>query len=306
MEKTIPYWRRRLRWANSSTLTLPRKWSWMRWVIDLAALPIIFFVLTQMHAYIMRGSAGLFSDWPVQFQELGAWNIFYTIISGLIVFAGQWMFNWIRIPGKLDQHLRDEIERFRGRLRPNIWITGIARENRRDIDFLGQDGMSVGFVIANKSDSDMYDVMVELVKLETASFVSHTEHGVAISNFGEEGDCEWDSFQYVDLPILLEWRPQSQVSEGVSVTDIPAGSSREIGLFYGDQILAANHGIWDSCRIASHSFIHRVAFRGSARMIRTITSQDYAVSREGSGEINSIPFVIEPNRPFELLANTED
>ena len=200
----------------------------------------------------------------------------------------------------------DKTDNSKTRSRPNIWVTGIPRENRRQIDLLGQDGMSVGFSIENKSDSDLYDVRVELVKLETASFVTHTEHGVSFSNFGEEGNCEWYPFEYVNLPISLEWSPQSQISDGVSSTDILAGSSCEIGLFHGDQILAANHDVRGLCRILSHDFIYKIAIRVSARMIRAITSQDYTVSREGSGDINTIPFVIEPNCPVELLANTED
>lgn len=194
----------------------------------------------------------------------------------------------------------------RVRSRPNIWITGMTRQNRRQIDILGQDGMSVGFSIENRSDSDLYDVRVELVKLEIAFFVSRTEYSIAASSRGEESDCEWDPFEYVDLPILLEWRPYSQVSDGISTTDIPAGTSREIGLFHGDQILAANHNIWSLCQILSHDFIHRVAIRVSARMIRAITSQDYTVSREGSGDVNSIPFVIKPNYPIELVGTEKD
>ena len=275
------------------------------------------------------------------------WSILYTIPSGIIVFLAHLTFNWFRAPGKLDEQLRDEfekviqkvrkdasdlerqrqtetetlrdknerlrqsVENFEKRLRPNIWITGKSYENALVTrEYLGE--MGVGFSVENKSDKALHDVCVELVKIEEG-FLTKDSY-IQFANEGGRGRIE-DRATYVDrkelgeadinLPIMLEWSPQQQHRQGVSSTTIPAGTERVIGLFSSQTILTADYQVRGYLSVSS-MFVYRIAIRLSARGIPAITSADYVISRINKSEFavadRDIRYEVFPAGPVQLVS----
>ncbi len=298
MDIITPYWRKRLRRAFRAQF---HERAWWRWVIDTIAVPIVMAVITLIHTLIDPGEP--FAESPVWFQQLGAWNVVHLILAAFLVFIMQVIFQWsVRAPGHLDQQrqshiqsLKDKVELlnnridvFEKRLRPNIWITGKPYGGTVVIDSLRRE-VSVGFAVENKSDDDLYDVKVELAKIEW-------------SQTGQSDYICCDTTVGIHLPVALEWRPDEQESEGVSSTAIPAGASRWIGLFSERTVLSANHNI-RSDSLDSLSFDYKVLIRLSARGIPAIKSPDYEICRVNRGcafDVRNIPYEVTPKAPYQL------
>ena len=332
METDNSYCRRRFLWTTTATFAQLRRWSW---IVDVAAVPFIGYALLKLFDYIAYGGRATshFLDWLTLVPELGVWSILYTIPSGIVVFIAHLTFNWFRAPGKLDEQLRGEFERaiqqvrddarnlnlqheteieslkdkheclhqkvkcFEKRLRPNIWITGkVYRDSPIADVYTDGGGMNVGFTLENRSDSELHDVRVELLKMDLAFPDTYYE---------EDRFITYDDMGHTtNFPIVLEWSPDEQISKEVSCTTIPAGASRLVGLFSEAFVLSASHAIRPSLGVSS-SFVYRVAVRISAKKIPTITSRDYIVSRINKTgavvRVQDIPYEIEPKDACELM-----
>ena len=233
------------------------------------------------------------------------WSILYTIPSGIVVFIAHLTFNWFRAPGKLDEQLRGEfeeviqqvrkdardlelqcqteieslrdkneslrqrVENFEKRLRPEIWIKEAVFTKDTVIMATADDVLTgkttrAGFTIENRSVNDLTKVRVTLERLQIFDFIKSMRVDLP----------------EVNLPVLLEWDPQEQESEGKSITTIPAGTSRRIGLFENNYILAANRKARRSVTIDTNVYrrAYFVILRVSATGILATYSSEYTVT----------------------------
>ncbi len=323
MESSTPYWRRRFKYAKSST--------WVQFhrrllIIDLVAIPIVIYGLAKMYAFIDRGLPISFTEWLAEFPRLGEWTLF-TLPSAIIILFVHGSINWARAPGRLDQKVREKaadldakrlaaiealkdenkslyqrIESFEKRLRPNIWIAGkVYRDSPIADVYADGGGMNVGLTLENRGDRELHEVRVELVKMEFAFPDTYTE---------EERFLTYEDMgRITKFPIILEWSPDEQISNEISCITIPAGTSRLIGLFSETFILSASHDIRPNLGVSS-SLVYRVAVQVSARCVPAITSCDYVISRiNRSGvvvRVAEIPYEIEPNEACELINSRVD
>ena len=322
MKTRKTYWRRWLRWSYEATRSQPPWWSILTWLVTILATIII------------RGIPDSFFKIPASVQELDASDIARFVASFPIALVLLWLISLVRAPGNIDSRLHDEFEEairqakddtenldlqrqaeieslkeqserlsqrlegFEKRLRPNIWITGKVYGNSPISDIYSRDGgTNVGFTVENKSDSDLCDVQVALVKLK----YSFPDHHL-------RGDCKFitdeDMGHITKFPIMLEWSPDEQVASGVLSATIPARTSRLVGLFSMHSILSASPDIRSSL-LVSMGFVYKVAVQISARGIPAITTGDYIVTRIGTGREEEIPFKIEPEGAVQISGAEE-
>jgi len=292
-----PYWRRRIRWASDATRTQPLWW------------PILSWIATLLIAFVVRGVPDSLFQIPDSVQDLDSSDIMRFVVTFPAALVVLWLVNWVRAPGNLDQEsqielrfLREQVYAFEERMRPRLWITGKIYKDSPIADLYSDGGgINVGFKLENRSDSELHDVRVELIKMELAFPDTYSEEDRYITY--EDMGC------VTAFPIVLEWSPVEQISEGVSCTTIPAGASRLVGLFSESFILSASHEVRPSLGVSS-SFVYRVAVQISAKGIPAISSRDYIVSRfNRSGEVmrvRDIPYVIEPKDAYELMSLRSD
>ncbi len=297
-----PYWLRRLTWAISATRRHPKEWSLLRWATSLLAFPLSFIIIRSLSDPF----PGLYNP----FYGFDVSDIIRALISAIISFIILFFINYLRAPGQLDrrhqieiQSLRHSVDRFEKRLQPSIWMSGCT--------YNSIDGKCIGFTIENRSDCDLKNVQVKLVKLKAGipgiSKDGKTTYSTAYSggSLGKWLNLSRFERSMVDLPVLLEWNPNEHDSSGMSCTTIPAGSSCRFGLFYGDIILAANHDIRHSSRTFPVGYAHRIAIELSAQGIRALNSRDYIVARSGLGRLEDIPFEVDPVGPIRLSGDSE-
>ena len=141
------------------------------------------------------------------------------------------------------------------------------------------------------------DVKVTLTKMERRSD-------------GSESYFDMEGLFGLNLPILLEWRPEEQQTQSVSSTSIPARESRWVGLFSDSTVLSANHAL-RHYRLESSKSKFKVAITLSARGIPAITSRDYVIYRANTVlfreklgdehvDVTDVSYRIEPKHEIQL------
>ncbi len=288
MHTARSYLYRRIKWTTDSTLKRFGAEPGRRWRIVVASI-ILSVIGTAVHSLIIFVSANPYPEWDLLLER---WLLWVAYI-GAPAFS-LWMLYWIRSAGELDRQLQDEIvslegavSDFKGRLRPDIWITPDIHE---DV-IKGMENSSgyyrAGFSVENRSDKDLISVQIDLIRLD---------------QWFEQvnGPSDFAPYTIFSPPVALEWSPQEQNTSGVLETKIPAGSSRWIGVFEDSPqsglgclgVLSANHEVRESLVLIPDRY--RFKIRLSAQGIPAIESQCYEVTRWDIFEIT-------PMEPVQLV-----
>ena len=339
MKTRKSYWRRWLRWSYEATRSQPPWWSFLTWLVTILVTIIIrgipdsfFEIPASVQDLDASDIVRVVASFPTAIVVLWLINLVRAPgkIDGRLRDEFEEAIQRVKDNARnLDRNSQIEMESligenerlnqrvgcFEKRLRPNIWITGksyanalVTRECRGE--------MGVGFIVDNKSGKALHDVRVELVKIEEGFLTRE-----ACIDFANEDGCGRleDRATYVDrkdlgkdginLPIMLEWNPQQQHSQGVSSTTIPAGTERLIGLFSSQTILAADYDMRGYLGVSS-GVVYKIAIRLSARDIPAITSQEYVISRINKSEFlvseRNIRYEVYPGGAFELVSPRDE